>query len=79
MWKHVSRARWAGAWCAGVVVIGACSLVAGGTMSLRNAAFLLVTGLAPAAVMMLVWRGPPTITVAKLLYLVYGPSAEDRP
>ena len=78
MWKHASRARWIGAWCAAVVVIGACGVVAGVTISIRNGVFLLMTALAPAAVMMLVWRGPPTITVAKLLHLVYGPSAENR-
>ena len=79
MWKHASRARWVGAWCAAVAVISACSVVAGVTMSIRTGALLLVTALAPPALMTLVWRGPPTITVAKLLCLVYGPPAEDPP
>jgi hypothetical protein len=79
MWKQASRAWWMEAWCAAVVVIGACSVVAGVTLSLRNGAWLLATAVVPPAVMMLVWRGLPTITAAKLVCLVYGPPAEDRP
>ena len=78
MWKHASRTRWVEAWCAAFMVIGAYSVLAGVPMSIRNGVLLLMTALVPRAVMMLAWRGLPTITVAKLLSLVYGPPAEDR-
>jgi hypothetical protein len=50
MLKHVSRARWDGAWCAAVVVIGTCGVVAGAAMTISNSAWVLVAGLVPLAV-----------------------------
>jgi hypothetical protein len=79
MLKAVSRARLAGAWCAAVVAIGACGVVAGVAVSISAAAWLLVACLVPPAVMMLVWRGAPLPTVAELLYAVDKPSKADRP
>lgn len=79
MLKDASRARLVGAWCAVVVVIGACGVVAGVAITISAAAWLLVAALVPPAVMMLVWRGAPPLTVAELLHAVDKPSRADRP
>ena len=78
MWKHVSRAQWVAAWCAATLVIGACSVLAGATISLSNGALLLVAGLGPV-LMLCVSRRTRVITVAELLELVNKPSRGNRP
>jgi hypothetical protein len=79
MLKDISRARLVGTWCAAVTFIGACGVVLGAAVTMSNGALLLMTGLVPPAVMLLVWRGAPPITVAELLYAVNRPSQETRP
>ncbi len=79
MLKDISRARLAGIWWAAVIVIGACGVVAGAGITLSNGALLLVAGLVPPAVMLLVWRGAPPVTVAELLHSVNRPAKETRP
>ena len=79
MLKGLSRTRLVGAWLAAVIAIGAVSIVAGATISLSNVELLLVAGLLPPAVMLLVWRGDPPVTVAELLHTVNRPSKETRP
>jgi hypothetical protein len=78
MLKDISRFRLIGAWCAAVVVIGACGVVAGLPLTTGYAALLLVVGLAPPAILLLVWRGAPPQTVAELLYSVNTPSKDVR-
>jgi hypothetical protein len=39
---------------------------------------LLVAGLAPSAVLLLIWRGAPPATVAELLHSVNRPSKDSR-
>jgi hypothetical protein len=78
MLKDISRFRLIGAWCAAVVVIGACGVVAGMPLTIGYAALLLVVGLAPPAILLLVWRGAPPQTVAELLYSVNTPSKDVR-
>ena len=77
MWKHLSRTQLVAAWCAATIVIGACSVVAGATMSLGNGTVLLVAGLGPIVLMLCVWRRAPVITVAALVDFVNRPSRED--
>jgi hypothetical protein len=77
MLKDMTRPRWALAWCAAVIVFGACRVVAGAALTLSNGELLLVTCLVPPAVMLLVWRDAP-ITVAELLYDVNRPSEEAQ-
>ena len=79
MLKEISRAQLVGIWCAAVLVIGACSVLAGVGITLSNGALLLVAGLVPPAVMLLVWRGAPPLTVAEVLYSVNEPSKPDGP
>jgi len=76
MLKDLSRARLVGAWCAAVLVIGMGSVVAGAAITISNGALLLAMCLVPVAVILLVWRGAPPVTVAELLHSVDGPSKE---
>ena len=63
MLNDISRARLAGAWCAAVIVIGACGVVAGAAITISNGEWALVTCLLPPAVMLLVWRRASPSTV----------------
>lgn len=78
MLKDISRARLAGAWCATMIVIGACGVVVGADITVGNGGLWLFACLAPPAVMLLVWRGPPPLTVAELLHSVSQPSENER-
>ena len=63
----------AGLWCA-VVVMVAAVCVAGGAPTTSGAVELwLAACLVPPAVMLLVWRGAPAVTVAELLHDVNQP------
>jgi len=79
MFKDLSRAKVAGMWCAAVLVIAACGVVAGVSLTLNNGALLLVVGLMPPAVMLAVWRGAPAMTVAELLHSADESPREARP
>jgi hypothetical protein len=73
MLKKLSRAQMAGLWCAAVVTTAAAS-VAGGAPTTSGAVELwLAACLVPPAVMLLVWRGAPPVTVAELLHDVNQP------
>ena len=79
MLKHLSRMRLAVAWCVAVLLVGAIAVVNGGTaITLANAVLLLMVGLIPPAIMLLVWRGPPPLTIAEVLHAAGKPSKEDR-
>jgi hypothetical protein len=79
MLKHISRMQVAVAWCVAVMVVGAIAAVAGGTaITLANGGLLMMVGLIPPAIMLLVWRGPPPLTIAEVLHDAGEPSKEDR-
>jgi hypothetical protein len=78
MLKSLSRARVAFLWCAAVLTLGACAVVVGAAITLGNGALLLVACLAPPAVMLLVWNGPPPLTVAEVLHAIDGPVEGGR-
>jgi hypothetical protein len=79
MLKHMSRTRLALAWCVLVVVVGALAVVNDRAAStLANVGLLLMVGLIPPAIMLLVWRGPPPLTIAEVLHDAGKPSKEDR-
>jgi hypothetical protein len=63
-------------WVAAVIVVGACSVFWGIALTASNGELWLAAGLVPPAVMLLVWRGPPPVTVAELLYAVNKSSKE---
>lgn len=76
--NDISRAQLVAAWCAAVIVIGACSVAAGAALTLGNAEWWVATCLVPPAIMLLVWKGAPPVTVAELLYSVNSGSTESR-
>jgi hypothetical protein len=79
MLNNISRARLLGTWFAAVAVIFAVSVIIGAPMTVGALELWLVGSLVPPAVMLLVWRGAPPVTVAELLYAVNRPLDEGRP
>jgi len=70
--KKISRTQWLGAWVAGVIVTMAGAVVAGASLTISTSELWLVAGIVPPAVMWLLWRGAPPLTVAEVLYSVNG-------
>jgi len=79
MLKDVSRAQWARAWLAAIVVMFVSSVVLGAATTVSSSALWLFACLAPPAVMLLVWRGAPPATVAEVLYAVDNSPKDGRP
>jgi hypothetical protein len=77
MLKNISRAQVIGAWCAAVAVLASGSMLSG-SRTLGGAALWLVACLAPPAIALLVWRGPPPATVAELLHDANAAPTEGR-
>lgn len=75
--KNVTRVQWATVWLAAIVVLFVGSVAAGGPTSGSARALWLLAGLAPPAVMLLVWRAPAR-TVAEVLYAVNQPDKDGR-
>jgi hypothetical protein len=59
-----------GMWCAGATALGALAIATGTALTVGNGAWWLSTCLVPPAIMLLVWRGPPALTVAEILHSV---------
>ena len=78
-WQNMSRMSWVGAWCAGVCVAGAVSVVAGAAITSASIELWLAAGIVPPAVMLLVWRGAPPLTAAEVLYAVDSQSEPEDP
>jgi hypothetical protein len=78
MLKDISRVRLVGAWCAAVLVIGACGVVLGMPITLGYAGLVLVLCVVPPVIMLLVWGGVRPQTVAELLYSVDTPPKDAR-
>ena len=75
----ISREQWAAGWCAEVLVLGAAVAVTAGVgITLSHVILLLLASLAPPAVMLLVWRGPPPQTVAEMLYDANAPAKSNQ-
>jgi len=74
MLKNVSRMKVIAVWCAAMAVLAAAGVAAGAAVSVGNGELLLVACLVPPAIMLLVWRGPPPLTVAELLHSIDKPT-----
>jgi hypothetical protein len=74
MLKNISRTHWMAAWVAGVIAMMAGSVAAGASLTISTGELWLVAGIVPPAVIWLLWRGAPPLTVAEVLYTVNGPS-----
>ena len=76
MLTSLSRARCVGAWCTAVIVIAAGSVLGGAAITLDVGELWFAACVVPPAIMLLVWRGAPPVTVAELLYAVNSASTE---
>jgi hypothetical protein len=74
----VSRAQWVGAWVAAVIVMMACSVIAGAHLTLGASELWLVVGVVPPGVLLLLWHGARPVTIAELLYSVNRQSKDGR-
>jgi len=79
MFKNISPLRLAAIWVAAVIVMAVCSVAWGIALTRGTGELWLAACLVPPAVMLLVWRGAPPLTVAEVLYAVNTPSKEARP
>ena len=73
---NISRKQWAIAWCGTVIGAGAGAVALGAGITVSNGVRFLLACLVPPAVMLLVWRPPPS-TVAQLLYDVNNRPRSD--
>jgi hypothetical protein len=79
MLKHFSRTQWVGAWVGTVVVVMAGSVVAVGNPTVGAVQLWLAAGVVPPAILLLLWRGAPALTVAELLHTVEVAPPDRRP
>ena len=77
--KNTARAQLVGAWVAAVLVMMACTVVAGAAITISSAELWVLACLMPPGVMLLLWHDDPPVTVAELLHFVNGQSKEGRP
>jgi hypothetical protein len=77
MMNQDSKFALAGAWCAGVIVLGACAIVLGVDLTIANGEVWLIACLLPPTLMLLLARDHRP--VAPLLRLVNRPSRDIRP
>jgi hypothetical protein len=76
MMNQNSKIGLAGAWCAGVIVLGACAIVAGVNLTVANGEVWLIACLLPPTLILLLRRDDPP--AAPLLQLVNRPSKDIR-
>jgi len=77
MTNQHSKVGLAGAWCAGVIVLGACAIVAGVNLTIANAEVWLIACLLPPTLILLLQRDAPP--AEPLLQLVNRPPKDNRP
>jgi hypothetical protein len=75
---NLAREQWAGVWCVAVLALSAGAVAAGVGITFGHVVLVPLACLVPPAVMLLVWRGPPTQTVAELLHDANAPATGDR-
>jgi hypothetical protein len=78
MLKEVSPARWVGVWFVAVAICTVASIVLGADLTARTSAMLVAMSLVPPAVMLLVFRGAPPLTVAEILHAVESQPKDVR-
>jgi hypothetical protein len=79
MLNNISREQSIAIWVAGVIVVMACSLLAGAAITIGSGALWLVAAVVPPAVMVLLWHGEPPLTVRQMLAAVDKQSPDGRP
>jgi len=76
MWKNVTRNRLVGFWFAAVAVLIAIVVVMGVNVGVSTTALLLTLSLVPPGIVLALWRGTPSPTVAEILHTAN--SSKDR-
>ncbi len=59
-----------GVWFGVLAAVAGAGALSGGSITFSTGALWLFAGVAPPAVMLLVWRGAPPLTVAQVPYTV---------
>jgi hypothetical protein len=77
MFKEL-RTRLVCLWIAAVIVLAACSVVFGLSVSAGSGGLWLMACVIPPAVMLLVWPSAPPVTIAQFLHAGNGPVKEGR-
>jgi hypothetical protein len=70
MSNALNRGTIIGVWFAVLAVVAGGGAVGGVSSTVGTRALLLVACLVPPAIMLMVWRGTPRLTVAELLHAV---------
>ena len=78
MLNNMSRTRLVGFWFIALMVATAGIVTVNLELAITMAPLLLTLALAPPAIMLIVWRGPPPPTVAEVLYSVRN-AKDGRP
>jgi hypothetical protein len=68
--NNMSRPKRIGTWCAAVMTLGACAITFSADLTIGNAGWWLATCLMPTAILTVIWRGPPPLTIAEVLRAV---------
>lgn len=77
MFKEL-RTRLACLWIAAVIVLAACSVVFGLSVSASSGELWLIACVIPPAVMLLAWPSAPPVTIAEFRRAVNSPVKEGR-
>ena len=74
MLKEISRNRLVGLWFAAVAVVIASVVAMGVNVGVSTTALLLTLSLVPPGIILVLWRGAPSPTVAEILHTANSPT-----
>jgi hypothetical protein len=78
MLRNISRGQVVGAWVAAVIVLIACSVVAGAVITVGLAELWVIACLVPPGIVLLLWHGDRPLSAAQLIDAVDRPSRGGR-
>jgi len=70
MFRSMNRRITVGVWITLLVAVAGIGLLSGASITMRSVAFWFLVCSVPPAVMLMVWRGAPPLTVAEVIYAV---------
>ncbi len=70
MFRSMNRRVTIGVWFALLVAVAGIGLLSGVPITMRSGAFWFLVSSVPPAIMLIVWRGAPPLTVAEVIYAV---------
>ena len=68
MFRSTNRRVTIGVWLALLVAVAGIGLLSGAPITMGSVAFWFLVCSVPPAVMLMVWRGAPPLTVAEVIY-----------